>query len=152
MPWQSSVWLKLLGRRLLSPVSEGMWILKGPVLSLPWSYSTCWVVYCMWVVVAVVTTVVSNRVISALGSTRGFSINLTLYCLLLDWWSLPLFFDSFVILILEGWILVWWCIRPFGVGGASLRRVWYLLPQSHIVLHFSCQGLVGVELESPRST
>ena len=36
-------------------------------------------------VAAVVTAVVGTRVADALGNTRGFSINLTLYCLLLDW-------------------------------------------------------------------
>ena len=35
-----------------------------------------------WVAVVVVTDVVGIRVADALGSTRGFSINLILYCLL----------------------------------------------------------------------
>ena len=36
------------------------------------------------VAVVVVTAVVGIRVANALGSTRGFSVNLTLYCLLFD--------------------------------------------------------------------
>ena len=37
------------------------------------------------VAVAVMTTVVGIKVANALDSTRGFSINLTLYCLLFTW-------------------------------------------------------------------
>ena len=53
------------------------------------------------VVVLVETVVIGIKVVGAPDSTKGFSINLTLYCLLPACLFLLLFLDSLVILFIE---------------------------------------------------